>query len=149
MTLSVASVLSKVKKQITIFLFQLRWKSHIFPFFGLFQEWIIEWRHIFLGAPLSRSQMDFVFYTFSTFWMRSWRNAWHQLYQSRKTSAKWRAETDLYIDAVVSELYVIKSWWIIKFSNGNIHQLVFSLSTRVLNNLNKLYLVVTELFFRN
>ena len=31
MTLSVASVLSKVNKQITNFLFQLRWRSHIFP----------------------------------------------------------------------------------------------------------------------
>ena len=92
--------------------------------------------------------MDFVFYTFSTFGMRSWRNAWHQLYQSRKSSAEWRAETDLFIDVIVIELYVIKIWWIIKLSNRRIYQLVFPFQP-VLNNLNKLYLVVTKLFFRN
>ena len=77
-----------------------------FPrFFELFQEGMEI--HLF-GRTLTRSQMDFVFYTFSTFGMRSWRNAWHQLYQSRKSSAEWRAETDLFIDVIVIELYVIK-----------------------------------------
>ena len=31
------------------------------------------------------------------------------MYQSRKSSAEWGAETDLYIDVIVIELYVIKS----------------------------------------
>ena len=128
MTLSAASVCFKVNKQITNFFISATLEIPIFSprFFELFQEWMET--HLF-GRALSRSQMDFVFYTFSTFWMRSWRNVWHQLYQSRKSSAEWRAETDLYIDVIVIELYVIKSWWIIKLNHRRIHQLVFSLST--------------------
>ena len=114
-------------------------------FFELFEEWMET--HLF-GRALTRSQMDFVFYTFSTFGMRSWRNARHQLYQSRKSSAEWRAETDLFIDVIVIELYVIKIWWIIKLNNRRIYQLVFPFQP-VLKNLNKLYLLVTKLFFRN
>ena len=107
MTLSAASVCSKVNEQITNFFISAALETAYFPpqFFEIFQEWMES--HLFGRAP-SRSQMDFVFYTFSTFGMRSWRNAWHQLYQSRKSSAEWRAETDLFIDVIVIELYVIK-----------------------------------------
>ena len=59
MTLSVASVCSTVNKQITNFLFQLRWKSHIFPFLDFFKS---EWRHIFLGAP-SQDRKWILFFT--------------------------------------------------------------------------------------
>ena len=87
MTLSAASVCSKVNEQITNFFISAALEIAYFPhsFLNFFKS---EWSRIFFGRAPSRSQMDFVFYTFSTFWMRSWRNVLHQLYQSRKSSAE-------------------------------------------------------------
>ena len=107
MTLSAASVCFKGNKQITNFFISATLEIAYFPhgFLNFFKR---EWRHIFLGA----SSQDRKWSLFSTLFlllrMRSWRNAWHQLYQSRKSSAEWRAETDLFIDVIVIELYVIK-----------------------------------------
>ena len=126
MTLSVASVCSIVNKQITNFSFQLLWKSHIFPFLGLFQEWMET--HLFGRAPPDHKWIFFLhFYYFLDAFLK--RNTWHQLYQSRKSSSEWRSETDWKIDVIVIELCVTKSWWIIKLNNRKIHQLFFSLST--------------------
>ena len=99
------------------------------------------------GRALSR----WLFFNHCTaFWMRSWRNAWHYLFGSRTWGAEGRQE----LKVNVIELYVIKSWWKIKFNKRKVyHQLVclfaflffFPLIKPALNNLDTLIDVVTEL----
>ena len=103
----------------------------------------------FFGRALSRSRMAFFFNLFTVFWMRSWRNAWHCLFGSRRNAAEGIAGTLISSRVNVIELYVINIWRKIKFNKRKVyHQFVFfffSLIKPALKNLDKLNDVVTEL----
>ena len=107
MTLSAASVCFKVNKQITIFFISATMEIAYFPhgFLNFFKS---EWRHNFLGAP----SQDRKWILFSTLFLLLGcvLEETHDTNYigSRKSSAEWRAETDLFIDVIVIELYVIK-----------------------------------------
>ena len=113
-----------------------------------------EWTHIFLGAP-SRD--------------RTWLSVFRPFYCVLEAFLKkrmalpiwksyvrcWRKNRNFNIKFNVIELYVIKSWWKIKFNKRKVyHQLVclfvsfFLLIKQALANLHKLDYVVTELLQR-
>ena len=101
----------------------------------------------FWARPFKIAQ-PFFCYIGTIFWMRSWRNAWHHLLFWKSEAKCWMQRRIIYIRGIVIELYVIKSWWKIKFNNKTkIHQLYFFPLN--VNNINKLDLVVTEFLFIN
>ena len=111
----------------------VRWKSLFFIFLDPTSSFLLEWMetHIFWARPFKIAQAFFSSLGL-LFWMRSWRNAWHHQHGSRKEVLNVGKK-------FVIELYVIWSWWKIKFQNKReIHQLGFFSFTPVLNNLNKL-----------
>ena len=69
------TVCSTIKTQLTNFSFQALRKSVIFiVFFGLYRHFFQDW----MGA-LSLDRTRFFYRTVvGLFWLRSWRNAWHQ-----------------------------------------------------------------------
>ena len=66
----------------------------------------------FWARPFKIAQ-PFFYYIGTIFWMRSWRNAWKSEVKS------WMQRTNIYIREIVIKLYVIKSWWKIKFNKQN------------------------------
>ena len=112
-----------LQTQITNFSFQelVRRKSSFFSIFWTpppFFSWV-NGNTSFWARPPKIAQA-FLLAIGLPFWMRSWRNAWQHQLGSRK--GVLNAEKKFVI-----ELYVIRSWWKIKFKNKReIHQLVFS-----------------------
>ena len=110
--------------QITNFSFQVlvRRKSLFFNFLDSTSIFLLsEWKHIFLGAPSQDRTSFFPCYwtTFLDAFLKKRMAAPMQL-GSRKGVLNAGKK-------FVIELYVIRSWWKIKFKNKReIHQLVFS-----------------------
>ena len=120
----VTSVRFTANTQITNFSFQVlvRRKSLFFNFLDSTSIFLLsEWKHIFLGAPSQDRTSVFPCYwtTFLDAFLKKRMAAPMQL-GSRKGVLNAGKK-------FVIELYVIRSWWKIKFKNKReIHQLVFS-----------------------
>ena len=122
--LSVESVCSTVRhKQLLIFFISGTRTSKIIYFCGfLALPPLFSWKLMetsLLGAPsqdLLSPMAFFDVFFFTTFWMRSWRNAWRYLFGSRMWTDDCRPAWKFFIKVIVTELCVIKSWWKIKFN---------------------------------
>ena len=116
LTLCGASVFSTVNTKITNFSISGTSTSKIIYFFYVF--WTLppsfSWRlmELLWARPFKIAQ-PFFYYIGTIFWMRSWRNAWKSEVKS------WMQRTNICIREIVIELYVIKSWWKIKFNKQN------------------------------
>ena len=124
-TLSVASVLPKVNKQITNFFISAALEITYFPVFGLFEEWMET--HLFGCAPLKIANGVCFLHFF--YFLGCVLEETHDTTYIKVGSQVLNGRNCMYIDVIVIELYVIKSWWIIKLNNRRIHQLVFFHST--------------------
>ena len=129
---------STVKTQITSSSFQVlvRRKSYIFPFFDSTSTFFLMVNGSVLGARPRKIGHGFSFYLCTTFWMRSWRNAWHSqdwtwlfslpLYyfldaflKKRMALTTWQSEVKPYWMQSINfyiRVTVIQSWWKIKFN---------------------------------
>ena len=110
------TVCSTIKTQLTNFSFQVLRKSIIFfVFFGLYRHFFqAEWRDILLGA-LSLDRARFFYRTvLGIFWMRSWRNAWHQLFgrwkRLKDAEDKRKGIFSLFLDAFLKKRMTTTIW---------------------------------------
>ena len=120
----VTSVRFTANTQITNFSFQvlIRRKSLVFNFLDSTSIFFLsEWKHIFLGAP-SQDRTSF----FRCYW-----TTFLDVFLKKRMAAPMQLGSRKGVlnagKKFVIELYVIRSWWKIKFKNKKeIHQLVFS-----------------------
>ena len=145
-TMSVASVCSLWKHKQLTHLISGASEINKFIFFGLLRHFFQGWMDAhFLGAPF---QDDFFPTTVLRFGCVLEET--HGITYLKVVREVLKEGKELKVNVI--ELYVIKSWWKIKFNKRKVyHQLFFSffLSVKLaLKNLDKLDYVVTELILR-